>query len=252
MNSELTGYNLFFKFIETYAPGGFKTIDRGDPLIKELERQMENNDQFFFIADLILMEIFFTSSRSFQLIGVKPADVDPACFLDATHPEDLSRHSHGRTKMFSLAHDLYVAEQGNVLYSTNFKVRNHLGEFANLCFQLYLFYSEVPYKSVFLLTVITNIEFFENKNKGFHFYVGTDFSNFRYPDRELLNMGFSFTAREFEIIMLIKSGLNSEQIAEKLFLSVHTVNTHRRNILAKSDKKTMSDLIYDLLNRRIL
>ena len=45
-----------------------------------------------------------------------------------------------------------------------------------------------------------------------------------------------FQIREFEIIKLIESGLSSEQIAEKLFMSRYTVNTHRRNILEKTGK----------------
>jgi DNA-binding CsgD family transcriptional regulator len=51
---------------------------------------------------------------------------------------------------------------------------------------------------------------------------------------------------------LIESGLISEEIAEKLFLSVHTVNTHRRNILEKSGKETIAELIYDFKQRRLL
>jgi DNA-binding NarL/FixJ family response regulator len=41
------------------------------------------------------------------------------------------------------------------------------------------------------------------------------------------------TERENEIITLIAEGYTNNEIAEKLFLSPHTVNTHRKNILAK-------------------
>jgi DNA-binding NarL/FixJ family response regulator len=82
--------------------------------------------------------------------------------------------------------------------------------------------------------------------------LGTDLSNFRYPDEELLKINIPFSDREFEIIRLIESGLSSEQIAEKIFLSVHTVNTHRRNILNKTGKATMSEVIYDLMNQGVI
>jgi DNA-binding NarL/FixJ family response regulator len=55
-----------------------------------------------------------------------------------------------------------------------------------------------------------------------------------------------------EIMHLIESGLNSFQIAEKIYLSPHTIYTHRRNILKKSGKATMSDVIYDLKERGII
>ena len=43
----------------------------------------------------------------------------------------------------------------------------------------------------------------------------------------------TLTQREQEMILLIAEGNTTGQIAEKLFLSAHTVNTHRKNIMAK-------------------
>ena len=44
---------------------------------------------------------------------------------------------------------------------------------------------------------------------------------------------FSLTERELEILQLMEQGLKQKQIAERLFLSVHTVDSHVRNIYAK-------------------
>ncbi len=41
------------------------------------------------------------------------------------------------------------------------------------------------------------------------------------------------TKREFEIIEKVKSGLTTKQIAETLFISPYTVETHRKNIIIK-------------------
>jgi len=68
----------------------------------------------------------------------------------------------------------------------------------------------------------------------------------------LLMTGNIFSDREFEIIKMIQAGFDSEQIAEKLFLSKHTVNTHRKNILDKTGKAHISYLIYDLTERGLL
>ena len=43
----------------------------------------------------------------------------------------------------------------------------------------------------------------------------------------------SLSARELEVIKLIAEGSTNGQVAEKLFLSTHTVNTHRKNIMNK-------------------
>ena len=43
------------------------------------------------------------------------------------------------------------------------------------------------------------------------------------------------TTREIAVLQLIKEGLLSKEISEQLFISVHTVNTHRQRILEKLD-----------------
>jgi LuxR family transcriptional regulator len=51
------------------------------------------------------------------------------------------------------------------------------------------------------------------------------------------------TKREKEIIKLIANGCNSRYISDTLFISLHTVNNHRKNILNKLDIKGIIDLI---------
>jgi DNA-binding NarL/FixJ family response regulator len=55
--------------------------------------------------------------------------------------------------------------------------------------------------------------------------------------------GINLSPREIEIIQLIADGLTNGAIAEKLFLSIHTVSTHRKNILRKLDLNKSSELI---------
>ena len=49
--------------------------------------------------------------------------------------------------------------------------------------------------------------------------------------------------RENEIIVLISEGYTNEQIADMLFLSRHTVNTHRKNILSKLGVKNTAGIV---------
>jgi DNA-binding CsgD family transcriptional regulator len=242
-------YSLYLKFIQTFLPVGFKGIDPDDPLIIEVEKLTEKNNQFFVVSGLTQMQILFTSRRSVQMIGIKPAEFTRSHFMGTAHPDDVDRLGLGRSKLFRIDKDLFIAKQGNSLLSSNIRVRNPYGRYTNLLFQCYSFYSTIPYRGVFLLQIHTNIDWFKRIKNGYHFYVGNDMSYFRYPDEELLMMDIPFSKREFEIIWLIKSGLSSEQIAEKLFLSLHTVKTHRSNIRKKSGKATISELIIDLMDR---
>jgi two-component system, NarL family, nitrate/nitrite response regulator NarL len=53
----------------------------------------------------------------------------------------------------------------------------------------------------------------------------------------------ALTRREKEILPLIAQGLTSQAIADQLFLSALTVETHRRNILAKFEVNNTAALI---------
>lgn len=49
--------------------------------------------------------------------------------------------------------------------------------------------------------------------------------------------------RECEIIVMIAEGNTNAQIADKLFLSSHTVNTHRKNIMQKLGVKNTAGIV---------
>lgn len=51
------------------------------------------------------------------------------------------------------------------------------------------------------------------------------------------------TRREVEIIQFIGQGLTSSEIAEKLFINVKTIESHRRNIFKKLDIKNAAQLM---------
>jgi hypothetical protein len=117
-------YGLFYKFIQHYSHNGFQNINRADPFIIELEEIMKNNNQFFFIGDLLHLKILFTSNLSAKIIGVNPEDVTPYHFLEKTHPEQFERHNLIKAKLFRLGNDLFAAGKGIMVLSTDFKFRN--------------------------------------------------------------------------------------------------------------------------------
>lgn len=57
------------------------------------------------------------------------------------------------------------------------------------------------------------------------------------------------SAREFEVIVLLCQGLSTRDIAEKLFLSEHTIEGYRKEIIKKTNTKNTNELIhYALMN----
>ncbi len=58
--------------------------------------------------------------------------------------------------------------------------------------------------------------------------------------------------REIEILKLIAEGLSSRDIADKLFVSVKTVGTHKKNILDKLNLNSTADLVKYAIKKGII
>jgi len=60
------------------------------------------------------------------------------------------------------------------------------------------------------------------------------------------------TRRECEILKLIADGFTNQEIAEKLFISTSTVDSHRKNLLMKFDAKNSAMLIKTAIAKGII
>ena len=75
-------------------------------------------------------------------------------------------------------------------------------------------------------------------NGGTYFSIEVVDSLYESRSQQLL-----ITRREKEVLQLISEGLTNAEIAEKLFISIPTVNTHRKSILEKFEVKNTATMI---------
>ncbi|HZH67672.1 MAG TPA: response regulator transcription factor [Chitinophagales bacterium] len=71
-------------------------------------------------------------------------------------------------------------------------------------------------------------------------------------DKDADSMIKNITTREMEILQLIALGLTSQDISEKLFISKNTVETHRKNLLAKLNVKNTASLLKIAYKKRLV
>ncbi len=62
----------------------------------------------------------------------------------------------------------------------------------------------------------------------------------------------NISEREVEIIKLIAQGLINKEIADRLFLSTHTVNTHRKNIMQKLGINNTAGIVLFAVKEKIV
>ncbi len=95
---------------------------------------------------------------------------------------------------------------------------------------------------------------------GFEFYAKTItnillssyLSDKDIDNTEKENRQKDLSAREMEVLKLFAEGMSNRCIAEKLFISVRTVETHKNNIMKKINLKTTVDLVKFAIKNNII
>ncbi|MGB5289651.1 MAG: LuxR C-terminal-related transcriptional regulator [Ignavibacteriaceae bacterium] len=73
-----------------------------------------------------------------------------------------------------------------------------------------------------------------------------------FREQNLKSDFYVLSEREKEILSLLLDGLSKKQIAEKIFLSHHTVDSHLRNIYAKLEVHSRSSAISKAIREKLL
>jgi len=97
--------------------------------------------------------------------------------------------------------------------------------------------------------LITAIHAVKDGNIYFSGEVGRALEEYQKSSRTALP---ELTPREKEILALIAEGYTNPQIAEKIFLSPFTVDSHRKNLLAKLNVRNTATLIKLAVERKLL
>ncbi len=63
---------------------------------------------------------------------------------------------------------------------------------------------------------------------------------------------FNVSSREIEVLQLLSKGHTDQEIAAKLYISFHTVNSHRKNLVAKFNAKNTAQLIRITMEKGII
>jgi DNA-binding NarL/FixJ family response regulator len=106
----------------------------------------------------------------------------------------------------------------------------------------YLFKNADKEEILLAIYTVTNGEIYLNEEAEKSYYKTTQ-SN----EKKLL-----LTKREKEVLKLIVDGLSNTEIGKQLFISIDTVDTHRKNLYAKLNVKNIAGLIRYAIQNAII
>ena len=96
------------------------------------------------------------------------------------------------------------------------------------------------------------LEAIHTVNRGGIFFSGEAGEALQEYQKTSANQLPELSPREKEILGLIAEGYTNPQIAEKIFLSTFTVDSHRKNLLAKLNVKNTASLIRLAVEQKLL
>lgn len=207
---------------------------------------------YFYIIDFFNMGVSKISTGFYEAHHVNPESVQGINdILQLVHPDDMN-HVAACEK---LAYEMIYQKLGvdkltryKVSYNFRFKTQNDTYKLFN--HQALVLTVDENGNFIQSLNIHTNISHLTTENNYTFSLIGLEgepsYLNIRAKiaakDLGHLN-SCRFTNREIQVIKLLSQGFKSREIMEELSISLDTVKSHRKNILAKSECKNATELM---------
>jgi DNA-binding CsgD family transcriptional regulator len=212
-----------------------------------LERMAEVENSSVTVLDLYQKKYIFLGSRY-----IKPFDnpliehdpQDPMYYSQFIHPDDLPIVMDSYQKAFTFFLSQPVEERKNYKLIQNFRQQDKYGKYLNLILQAVVL--ELDKKgNIWLILILDDLLpdkiSFEAVNRRL---IDLKTGKICLFQNELeSNKKTILSKREIEVLGLVSKGFASKEIADKLFLSINTVNNHRQNILEKVRASNTSEAV---------
>lgn len=200
----------------------------------------------FFIMDFYDMSISHVSDSVYEMHGLNPGELTINDILGTLHPDDIGFVIKAEDFLTTFFVNK-VSREKLMRYkiSYNYRVRLKNGTYVLFNHQaLMLTLDETGGfgKSLIINTRIDHLGHTPNYKVSLIGLQGEpSFMNLGIDENA--EIPITFSKREIEIIKSIAAGLNSGEIADKLFIAESTVKQHRKNILAKTECKNTAQLV---------
>lgn len=210
-------------------------------------------NQFCLIINFPEFDIDYISPNIKHILKLDANQLNIKELYGLVHVHDLPVVLLASKKMVEfLLRNLAQIEVLKVIATLDFRLRTGEGRYVRVLNQNTLLSKSIDNSSCQTMSIYSDISHFKSSKKIEFDYVnyGSPLS-FDFPDKELSNISLFFTSREREILSLLAIGKNSQEIGESLFISKHTVDTHRRNMLAKSHLCNTAELVAFAINNQL-
>lgn len=214
-------------------------------LHKRLLNLFQPGSYYYYVFNIFQADFDFVSPGITAVLGYMPEETNTAFFIDKLHPDDKPYFLQFEHRIAEFFKSLPFDKIQNYKAQYDFRILAKNNKYVRLLHQaVQIDYDESNfYRTLDLDTDISHI-----KPEGIPTFsiIGLDGepSYYNITETNTLSQSYDlFTRRERLILKLIVENKSSKEIADKLFISSHTVNAHRKNILKKANAKTPVELV---------
>lgn len=220
-------------------------------IVLEAESKIKNKlakiSSYYFIFDTNHNLFDYVDKNISQILGFKRKEITVEFYLSLIHPDDLHSILNHEVHLQKFLATLPSGKRKNYIFRSDFRLKNSAGNYIRIL-QESMIYELNKNGSIAKLIInhknIVGLRLMDNCSLSF---IGLDGepSYFNVVNERSFTQDNDviLTKREMEILALLAEGLTNAEIAERLFISVHTVGTHRKNIFAKTDSSSVLELI---------
>jgi DNA-binding CsgD family transcriptional regulator len=212
---------------------------------RKLFNLFQIGDYYSYVFNFASMECEYLSPGIEKVLGYS-TNLKVSEFMGKVHPEDSIYYLNFESAAIDYLKRLPFEKLGKYKVQYDFRVRNAQGNYVRILHQAILIHFDEDKNFFRSLALHSDISHIKKTGIPCLSFIGLDdepsYINLEVPG-VFKTVSDSFSNRERVILKMIVAGKTSEEIANELFISLHTVNTHRKNILAKAQAKSPIDLI---------
>ena len=256
MNKKFKSYRHFLDNTHSLEPSDLK--EQANEIVNHFEPRHMGTHRFApatFLLDFSTKKYLYVEESCFSVLGYTAQwflETGLEEYISKWHPSDFQVIN---TKIFAenfrFLQSITFEQYQDIIFSYNYRMINPLNQYITVLQRFSYIPGNKPNEPAGVIGVAFDITHFKNDSSVIHTiekakeYDGKRANELLYKkiyaveEKDVLPI----SPREQQILQYMAEGMSSKQIACTLFLSVHTVNNHRKNMLQKTGCKTSGELL---------
>lgn len=210
----------------------------------EMIARVENSS--ITIMDLCQLKYVFIRNRFQNTLAYdeeQAASLGYAYFFSLMHPDDLPMVIDTTVRSVGFLKNIDPGEKKDFKTVFEFRLKDASGQYIRFIQQVATL--ELDRKgNPWLILILMDLSPNQLDSKTFQRTMINIKNNSIFPfDNGIRHGNYQLSKRELEILGLISQGMMSKEIADRLFISVNTVNNHRQNIIEKMSVENIPEAL---------